>query len=54
MPVTILSVPTVQNFSIDYGPYGRAFQVGIVVCNSSTAATKTVGSADCWLDVQYV
>ena len=33
---------------------GRAFQAGIVVCNSTTAVTLTIGAADTWFDVQYV
>ena len=32
----------------------RLFFKGIVVCNSSTSATKTVGAADSFFDVQYV
>lgn len=32
---------------------GRRFKTGLVLCNSSTDATKTLGSADCFFDVQY-
>ena len=53
-PVFVMTVPTVANFSVDFGHWGRAFSRGIVITNSSTAATKTVGSADCWIDAQYV
>ncbi len=53
IPETVLNVPADTNFSIDYGPKGRAFLVGIAVCNSSTVPTKTVGAADCWFDVIY-
>lgn len=33
---------------------GRRFKSGLVICNSSTDATKTIGSADCFFDVQWV
>lgn len=32
----------------------RFFESGITLCNSTTDATKTLGSADCLFDVQYV
>lgn len=54
VPVVVITVPASSNFSIDFGTYGRRFATGISICNSSTAATKTVGSADCWFDAQFV
>lgn len=44
--------------SIDYGasyPYGgRLFLTGLCWSNSSTAATKTIGAADCAVEAQYL
>ena len=54
IPVVIISAPASSNFSYDAGRWGRAASRGIVACNSSTSATKTLGAADCWFDVQYV
>ena len=53
IPKIVFSVPATSPFSLDYN-VGREFQIGIVISNSSTAATKTIGSADCWFDVQYI
>jgi hypothetical protein len=53
VPVMVFTVPAQSNFSLDLGIYGRHFTTGIVIGNSTTAATKTIGSSDCWFDVQY-
>lgn len=54
VPVLTFKVPASDNFSLDLGIYGRYFSTGISICNSSTQATKTIGSADCFFDVQYL
>ncbi len=54
VPVVTISVPGSTAFSIDYGSVGRGFANGIIICNSSTGNTKTIGSADCFFDAQVV
>lgn len=54
IPSFIMTVGANSNFSYYFGDKGRQFQSGCVVCNSSTGPTKTIGLADCFIDVQYV
>ena len=39
---------------VAFTPGGRWFTIGCIVCNSSTQGSKTIGSADCLFDVQYI
>lgn len=54
VPILGASVPGAGTLSLNWGPDGRWFTIGLVLCNSSTQGTKTIGVADCLFDVQYV
>lgn len=53
VPSVVVFVPAASNFSLDYEDLGRRFSIGIVACNSTTLATKTIGAANCWFDGQF-
>lgn len=53
VPSVVVAIAATANFSIDFGLRGRRFATGIVVCNSSTGPTKTIGSATIFVDAQY-
>ena len=53
VPVFVMTAPGASNFSVAWNLPGRSFTQGILLCNSSTGPTKTIGSADCWFDCQY-
>jgi hypothetical protein len=53
VPALFFPLATVSAYPLSWLP-GRSFQRGIVICNSSTGPTKTIGAADCFFDVQYV
>jgi hypothetical protein len=52
VPLMTWVVPANSTLSVQYEGVGRPCLTGIVLCNSSTAATKTLGSADCIFDIQ--
>lgn len=54
VPKVVITVAATSNFDIDFGTLGRLFQTGVVICNSSTGPTKTIGLADCWIDAQLI
>jgi len=54
VPTFVATVPTVANFLFDFGPFGIPCSAGIVISNSSTGPTKTIGSADCWFVATYL
>ncbi len=52
VPIIPLPVAASGIMGAFYGSEGRFFKNGLVICNSSTAPTKTSGAADCWFDIQ--
>ena len=54
IPQVVFIVPATSTLVVSYALPGRRFHRGIYVANSSTAATLTAGSADCFFDCQYV
>jgi hypothetical protein len=54
VPVFVMTVATVANFTVTLPIAGLKFATGIVVCNSSTGPTKTIGTTDCWFTAEIV
>ena len=52
-PACLFSVAAQSNLPVEW-LRGRPFRTGLVICNSTTGPTKTLGAADCYFDVQFV
>jgi hypothetical protein len=53
IPKFVMSAAASSDFWVSWTPSYRKFNDGVVLCNSSTSSTLTIGSADCWFDAQY-
>lgn len=53
VPRMAFPIAAAQTLGLYYGPMGRIFKRGLILCNSSTDTTKTIGSANCFYDVEY-
>lgn len=53
VPIIALPVAASSQVSAYYGPMGRVFHRGLVLCNSTTDTTKTIGAANCFFDAQF-
>lgn len=54
IPRFTLNVAAASFVAVSYGEVGCTFDRGIVICNSTTQGTLTLGAADTLFDVQYV
>jgi hypothetical protein len=54
IPLISVDIASVTAKGVAFDPYGRWFDRGCVIANSTTQGSLTVGSADCLFDVQYI
>jgi hypothetical protein len=53
VPLFVWNLAAHSGVGFGWQPNGRQWQTGLVVCNSSTETAKTIGTADCFFDVQF-
>jgi hypothetical protein len=56
-PIYVMTVNGLANFNQSWGTGddgGLPFNTGLVICNSTTAPTLTLGAANCFFSVQYL
>lgn len=54
VPILTVNVLAANAASAYWGSVGRWFDRGIVLVNSTTQVTLTIGAADCIFDVQFI
>lgn len=54
VPLFAVAVPLKATIQLDFSAMGKYFSTGISWSNSSTFATKTIGSADCSVEARYL
>lgn len=54
VPAVVATVATIANLGLYWGSVGRAFEQGIVIALSTTAATLTIAGADGFFDAQFI
>jgi hypothetical protein len=54
IPLLSIDIATVTAKGVSWGITGRWFYRGIILCNSTTQGSKTIGAADCLFDAQYL
>jgi hypothetical protein len=52
VPAVVVTVAATSDKGVLWLPPRKHLE-GIVICNSSTAGTKTIGASDCFFDVQF-
>lgn len=50
----VFAVAAASPVSAYWGSTGRWFFRGVILCNSSTSTSKTIGAADCIFDAQFL
>lgn len=53
VPIAVIAIAASSAFSIDLNGLIFPFQNGIVICNSTTGPTKTIGAANCLITALY-
>lgn len=53
VPSFAFQIPATGPASAYFGSRGRVFQEGLVIANSTSGSTFTIGANDCTIDVQY-